>query len=436
MDEQALNPIDGYFTYTNFSCSCHYIDDIDDNGDSIAYFKIKRDAATSIRYIYTGYQDSDSLSGLAKIVSLPASQSYKYIVQDILSMDLHDARQLTSFIETYGFLYPLSSDKYEKIKLGPLYAVLSRFKILASLIAESNSEQKDFFKLYALTMLLQFSPPITIKGDVMTSGIHTAYKYYYPEPGKELLSDNPNENMERHISVHFEDEILTEDSITQEIETITKEEYLSFMRSSSPEIVSPYASLSAKNELHSEPPESIYENPAPSIRNLAKAYCYAREDKETVRPLLDLMWHMRDCEHQIVSISTPGYICVNNGSFNRYYHFESLPPLDFPSKYEDILLRIVRQTITDELNYYMKGIHPTLNSDSLTTSWEIPDLLTALYYSLFFDLYNHQIYRVCLHPKCNNAFKVFSTNSRKRFCSKKCERSYQGILYRKKTKEI
>lgn len=98
------------------------------------------------------------------------------------------------------------------------------------------------------------------------------------------------------------------------------------------------------------------------------------------------------------------------------------------------IIETSNKIVENVINYNIERISYKLNMEEKSLNLVIPDLITAMYYSVSMDISNGIIYRKCRKHDCNNYFKVVTTNSRKNFCCKKCERSYQGFKYRNKKK--
>lgn len=98
------------------------------------------------------------------------------------------------------------------------------------------------------------------------------------------------------------------------------------------------------------------------------------------------------------------------------------------------IIETSNKIVENVINSNIERISYKLNMEEKSLNLVIPDLITAMYYSVSMDISNGIIYRKCRKHDCNNYFKVVTTNSRKNFCCKKCERSYQGFKYRNKKK--
>lgn len=100
-----------------------------------------------------------------------------------------------------------------------------------------------------------------------------------------------------------------------------------------------------------------------------------------------------------------------------------------------IILDAARKAIKQEIDHHLSNITPTYNSDSLEASWDIPDLITALYFSILFSNPNFKILKNCKNPNCINYFTVHKSNNRKMYCSTACGNAVSQRRFREKNKK-
>ena len=67
----------------------------------------------------------------------------------------------------------------------------------------------------------------------------------------------------------------------------------------------------------------------------------------------------------------------------------------------------------------------------MTPSWEIDDLLSALYFSIFYLNSELELYRQCANPRCSKWFLVRTTTTKKKYCSQECFNRVTQDKYRK-----
>ena len=92
---------------------------------------------------------------------------------------------------------------------------------------------------------------------------------------------------------------------------------------------------------------------------------------------------------------------------------------------------IAKNTIKEEFDFELYGIHPTYNIDTMSPNWKIPNFFTALYFSLFYTRPDYEVYRKCANPNCGRLFKVKTTNSRKQYHDVACQNAAAQMRHRK-----
>lgn len=96
------------------------------------------------------------------------------------------------------------------------------------------------------------------------------------------------------------------------------------------------------------------------------------------------------------------------------------------------VIEIAKFLIKEEINYNIKDIHPVYNPETMTPSWKVDSLLSAVYFSIFYLKPDLELYRPCDNPRCGRYFLVNTTSTRKRFCSKECCNRVTQDRYRKR----
>lgn len=92
----------------------------------------------------------------------------------------------------------------------------------------------------------------------------------------------------------------------------------------------------------------------------------------------------------------------------------------FDDELKSRLTNIAKHVIKTELDFNISRIRPSYNTDTLLGSWKIPDLLSAIYFSIFFLNPNFEIIKKCANSTCPNYYSVLHSNKRKKYCSQQC----------------
>ena len=166
---------------------------------------------------------------------------------------------------------------------------------------------------------------------------------------------------------------------------------------------------------------------SPYLRNLL-ASCFDCDHAH--RRMIELYCHIENS-----SIMT---LKGNNFDILTKLQFSDQTDLNQETKYPDLKDRIIeaaKTTIKDELEYALRNIKPSYDSDTTLGAWNIPDFLSALYFSIFYMRPDLQIFRLCASPYCNNYFTVTSTNSRKKYCCHECANYVSQRAYRSRKQQ-
>lgn len=380
-DKLAL--VGNLFTYTNHLCECTL-------SNPVVNGEFRNELAIKVTDIEKRYS-------FAPRKGLLRTEDKKGVLESFVALKDDDINRLVKLINSFGFIVPLPLDgKIYTIDYEIIYGILDRFKKLALLIDEmkkinisASIDGARLDNIISLTSFLIFQNPLMIKlpnGDVLYKTIINPF-YYRIRTYNSSSSIDPYELYNLNIDKR---DTITEDfplspDCSESYEYNEHDLYNYFW--------------SHENDLL-EPDliESKYEN---------DAYIFYKEIFSNLH---------------IKRINKNGIIIFNE-NFSNVYGSDK----DMKSR----LLNIARDTIKTEFDYALRNIHPTINVDTFSSDWIIPDFITALYFSLFYRP-QKDIFRVCANPNCKGSglFTVSDTdNKRKRYCCKKCQNSAAQTRY-------
>ena len=72
----------------------------------------------------------------------------------------------------------------------------------------------------------------------------------------------------------------------------------------------------------------------------------------------------------------------------------------------------------------------------MSGSWKIPNLITAIYFSIFFLNPNFTLIKKCANPTCDAYFDVLNSNKKRIYCGPQCSNIISQRKYRKKSRQI
>jgi hypothetical protein len=158
----------------------------------------------------------------------------------------------------------------------------------------------------------------------------------------------------------------------------------------------------------------------PLFKNLLAMYTGCRDLNEETRNLIDFFYHFQT----EVSI----FKDVKYGLIIPYSHIDENT---FSEPMKAALLKVARIVVAEEINYNIRGIHPKYDGGRLTASWQVDNLIEALYFSIFY-MRTGEIYKECENPNCkrNKYFLVEATRENKKYCCPQCSNAAAAQRHR------
>lgn len=399
---KALEMAGNMFNYENPHCDCKVTTNYTDDGIEYHSLQIKT-IEGSYKYAYA------PIDGLVMIDSKTGSIIEKNkVIEDFLNIDLHNAYKIKEFIDIYGFIMPLPYDgKYRIFNHFDLGHILKRYKILVKLMAAIEDDIINYDNVLKLTAYLLFSIPrkvtLSKNDEGLCSCVHAFTHFWYnignlPNLDSNLVSCCTNDP--------YDDFYPIQDTFTKQIEHLGMIEY------------------------HDEVEEVDF-NYACSSRifktKITKLYRDAFSDSESIdsRYVIDFFYNILKIGVEIDDVLENGVIRTNI-ELNKHDKFNEV--------FKSNLLLMAKNTIKEEFDFELYGIHPTYNIETMSPNWEIPNFFTALYFALFYTRPDYEVYRVCANPNCSRLFKVKTTNSRKQYHDVSCQNANAQMRHRKAKK--
>lgn len=316
------------------------------------------------------------------------------VLGTLMSLTNKPFKDLTSFMKENGFLFPVSTGKYEEIDGNTLYSIMERLRMTVELMTAANEIHKDYQKIFLFTVNLLFAGDLTVKTDAMAQAYTSKHHSYIDL----LQSADFNVSYEREHEAFNSDYYTVTDSIYGSYK-LSVQEYN--------DIAGGYSAKPGFNDL--------------LFRNITALYLNLN-GRGMERKITDFLFHYF---HEI------GILDFSNGS--AYY---TEPNLDaFTKEMKEALVDIARYIIGEEINANLDGIHPVYNAATMSPSWKVDNLLCALYFSIFYLKPDLELYRPCDNPNCGKYFLVKTTSTKTRYCSTECCNRVTQARYRKKRRE-
>lgn len=361
---ESLSVVKNNFSFSNYSCNV-LIDTMHDNkGLQYKNFRIKNSPGNiDFNFTQSLYQKSDSI------------QEHN-ILMDFISIPVNNSDILSNFFKNNGFIFNNSFENYVLYSCNDLHGIVKRVKCLVDLIMELQKATPLYDILLKNTIYLLLSDPISIinnSNEVTTNeNISILYSsYQYPIHTCILNYNNLNPD-----SIDFND-------YNQDVYAAA---YTDFENSKK----------DFKNELKF---------------STTLNYLFRHNIPNKIRSQVEFIYKLTD-------ISAIESISLKEGVLFTHNIEEVINSFDDELLFN--LISITKYVIKTELDYNISKIKPSYNIDTLLGSWKIPDLLSAIYFSIFFLNPNFEIIKKCSNPTCPNYYSVLHSNKKKKYCSQQC----------------
>ncbi|RGC79764.1 CGNR zinc finger domain-containing protein [Hungatella hathewayi] len=360
------------------TCSCDCVEDIEHvapGEEPISKFKLQ---AMPEHPLVFGYAAKDGLVRIAPNGTI----SERNILGTLISLTNKPKKELITFLEENGSLFPISDEKYETFPEDKIYGIINRLRMTVELMTATSEIRKNYQKICDLTIQLLLSDEVSIG----TSSMETAYSSCHHRY-VDLIKNPPSQISEEHEQDNFDGETYyIKDSIYGTYKLDISDYY---------EIIGGYCTIPGFTPW-------FYQNLTTAFLNL--------ETNDILKKINDFLFHYL---HDMVR--------KNN--------------TDFSDEMKTALLEIAKFVIGEEINANLNGIHPVYNSETMTPSWKVDSLLCAAYFSIFYLKPDLELYRPCDNPRCGRYFLVKTTSTRNRFCSQECCNRVTQDRYRKRKRE-
>jgi len=321
--------------------------------------------------------------GLVRIDEKTGATVEENILSSLISIDDSQIENYKKFFEKNGFLFPISSDKFEQIDDEMLIRLIDKMKSTVQLISQiSELEKKDYKKILSLTLSLLLSNPFQI------------------EIGNRIYQS-------------CEHELLNDEFIVAN--NLPKNEFLNTDKDWMFEVKD---SIYGKSKVHMDDYRLYVTDPeiGDFERSIMHSYVNHQKAPKRERLLIEFLYHVYFDIGSFHGVS-PDEILFNIG-------FKSNGPIPnwsaFDDKLKQALIEVAKIVISEEINSNMDGVHPEYDSNLMEPRWKVDSLLSALYFSIFYMRPNIEVTRLCANPKCNRYFTVSRTSSKKKYCSNEC----------------
>jgi len=382
------------YTMHSYKCEC-FIDTVH-NPDGSLHTTLRARALSAMPLLFA-YMPQD---GLVRINRETGAIESKNLLGELMGIRDGDKDGIMRFFRENGFLFPITFDGLESFSFEDIFSVLRKIRETLNLMSLLHEPRIQYKKIMSTLCWLTLSRRVHIRSldesrEEFKTCLHSYIKYL--------------ESQQRGIY----------DSLS----------------------LDPYASNDIVVPDTVYPPETSV-----SISDLERAALVGDADSGLSRYRASILF-----------LSERGEIPSDRKVIDYFYHLttevgnimsvqESKAEISFDCGDAEVAARFSTQlrratidvakiTIKEELDYAINAIFPSYDIDAMTGSWVIPDLYSALLFSIFYMKPDLELYRKCENPNCGCYFLVSTTNSRRKYCSIECSNAMQQRKHRQKIKK-
>lgn len=306
------------------------------------------------------------------------------ILGQLLAIKPTDMDGTIEFLQKYGFIFPVSSDTYETVDGIALLEILNRIKATVKLMS-AIAGKKDYKAIFIYTTYLLYSEPV----ELVLSGANYKTDFH---PFTALIHEyNVIPDLNRNQEFFDTQCISIFDTMKGDYEKLDINE-LAGMNSGDG-----INGLAGSRDWH--------------FRNLFCLYTTYNIADENLRNIIDFYYNYQK-KVGIIKDVEPTRIS---------YHVKAMKE-NFSDDMKEMLVKIARIVISEEINANLKNICPQLEINALAPTWKLNSLLEALYFSVFYMKPGVELYKECENPNCKHEkyFLINATVTNKKYCCPAC----------------
>lgn len=339
--------------------------------------------------------------GLVRINTKTGAIESKNLLGELMGLREGDKEGVMRFFQENGFLFPITSVGLESFSFEDIFFILRRIRETLNVMSLLHEPRIQYKKIMLTVCWLTLSRRAVIRSiddsrDEFKTCLHSYMKFLESQRGGiyDSLSIDP----------YSSDTVEVPDTIYP-----------------------PETSVSIYNL------ESLALGTAEEANHILNKYrasiLFLSEKGElpSDRKIIDYFFHLTSEVGNIISISDEKSEVIFDCD-------EAEVAARLSSKMQKASIDVAKITIKEELDYAINAIYPSYDIDTMTGSWVIPDLYSALLFSIFYMKPDLELYRKCENPNCGCYFLVSTTNSRRKYCSVECSNAMQQRKHRQKIK--
>ena len=384
--------------YTMRSCKCECFVDTAHNSDGTVNTSLRIRALPTMPLLFA-YMPQE---GLVRINNETGVIESKNLLGELMGIHDGDKEGIMRFFRENGFLFPISDDSLESFLFEDIFFILRRIRETLNIMSLLNEPRVQYKKIMSTMCWLTLSRRITIKSideskEEFKTCRHSYVKYMEAQQGGlyDSLSFDP----------YASNDITVPDTIYPPETTISMSD------------LEKAAMKGVEGQEH-------------SLSRFRAAVLFLNEKGETLsdRKIIDYFYHLTTEVGNIVSVPEDKAEVVFDCD-------DAEIALRLSTQLRKASIDVAKIIIKEELDYAINAIFPSYDINAMTGAWVIPDLYSALVFSIFYMKPDLELYRKCENPNCGCYFLVSTTNSRRKYCSVECSNAMQQRKHRQRRKK-
>ncbi|MBY4764638.1 hypothetical protein [Streptococcus uberis] len=384
----------GEFTFINKSSWCEIETIVDKySGTKINRLVAKINNQADIRMAYT-IGEGLKISNSDKKKNNPLGE--------FLGLEQGNLEEVKSFIDKYGFFYNVSSDDFFLVNIDELFNIQERLQAFIILINNQVDLSPDFDELFGSIIYLLLKKYDTFSSQYSSQLLPTDSDL------KKLLESSITPLSKDHNLA----EPVTKDGFTQII----------FTR---------YAKSLGRNvEMDLQAIQDIVnDEETPYWCKSILSLFFSLDNLDFSTELKEKIDFLFGCIYLVDPFN------IDDLKLKEVSNIKQDIDLSTNPYFVDSLYSISKLLITEEFDRCLSDVKFTYNTSTMTPDWELPSLIGALYFSIFYQNSKNTIYRVCANDNCNQYFQVSKTNSTKIHCCDNCRENKNARNLRARKKQ-
>lgn len=386
--------LNNQFECRNYACRCDKdIENVAPGESPRTTLKVYCDAQQPLDYSYVA---GDGLNLTGK----NGGTITRNILGKLLAIKDGEMDSHIDFMESYGFLLPISDSSYESVDSEALMEVVNRIKSTIRLM-NALAGEIDYKSILINTSYLLYSTPTRL---CLSSGEYTTCVHPFTEYLGNYLTFP---DLQRNQEVFGTGKLTIPDTLTPTGNPLEPSFITAIASSEKTE-------LAGSNDLE--------------FKHLFAMYTTLHNGDEQLRRIIDFFYHYQTEVGVFREVK-----------YRKISYYGQPARENYTTEMKAALVDIAKTVLSEEINHNIQGIHLQYDGRTLTPMWRVDTLLQALYFSIFYMKPGVEIYKQCENPNCKRQmfFLTNATKTNKRYCCDQCRiaAATQRSRMRKKQKQ-